>query len=76
MNTKRTILFFLGLYIASFLFESCFMRYLSQKTLIQEEEVRSSFWAPIEEVRDILTFDNLKELWDEVMEVYDGKINF
>ncbi|MBR4245406.1 MAG: hypothetical protein IKQ13_00245 [Treponema sp.] len=42
MNTKRTILFFLGLYIASFLFESCFMRYLSQKTLIQEEEVTIS----------------------------------
>lgn len=42
MNTKKAILFFLGLYIASFLFESCFMRYLSQKTLIQEEEVTIS----------------------------------
>ena len=49
---------------------------LNDNIVIQEEEVRSSFWAPIEEVRDILTFDNLKELWDEVMEVYDGKINF
>ena len=42
MNTKKAILFFLGLYFASFLFESCFMRYLSQKTLIQEEEVTIS----------------------------------
>lgn len=42
MNTKRTVLFFLVLYFASFLFESCFMRYLSQKTLIQEEEVTIS----------------------------------
>lgn len=42
MNTKKAILFFLGLYIASFLFESCFLRYLSEKTLIQEEEVTIS----------------------------------
>lgn len=42
MNTKRTVLFFLVLYFASFLFESCFLRYLSQKTLIQEEKVTIS----------------------------------
>ncbi|MCR5319274.1 MAG: hypothetical protein K6E22_13700 [Treponema sp.] len=42
MHTKKAILFFLGLYIASFLFESCFLRYLSEKTLIQEEEVTIS----------------------------------
>ena len=45
---------------------------LNDDIVIQEEEVRSSFWAPIDEVRDILTFDNLKELWDKVMEVYNG----
>ena len=42
MNTKKAILFFLVLYFASFLFESCFLRYLSEKTLIQEEEVTIS----------------------------------
>ena len=42
MHTKKAVLFFLVLYFASFLFESCFMRYLSQKTLIQEEEVTIS----------------------------------
>lgn len=45
---------------------------LNDDIVIQEEEVKSSFWAPIDEVRDILTFDNLKELWDRVMEVYNG----
>ncbi len=45
---------------------------LNDDIIIQEEEVKSAFWAPIEEVRDILTFDNLKELWDKVMEEYNG----
>jgi 8-oxo-dGTP pyrophosphatase MutT (NUDIX family) len=45
---------------------------LNDDITIQEEEVKSAFWAPIEEVRDILTFDNLKELWDKVMEEYNG----
>lgn len=39
---------------------------------IQEEEVKSACWVPIGEVRDRLTFDNLKELWDKVLEVYNG----
>lgn len=45
---------------------------LNDDITIQEEEVKSAFWAPINEVRDILTFDNLRELWDKVLEVYNG----
>lgn len=48
---------------------------LNDDIVIQQEEVKSAFWAPIEEVRDILTFDNLKELWDKVLEAYNGKVN-
>ena len=51
-----------------------FISYLngSSDIVIQEEEVKSACWVPISEVRDILTFDNLKELWDKVMEEYNG----
>lgn len=42
---------------------------------IQEEEVSSACWVPIDEVRNVLTFDNLKCLWDKVLEVYNGKVN-
>lgn len=54
-----------------------FISYLngSSDIVIQEEEVKSACWVPISEVRDILTFDNLKELWDRVLEVYNGKVN-
>ena len=54
-----------------------FISYLngSSDIVIQEEEVKSACWVPISEVRDILTFDNLKELWDKVLEVYNGKVN-
>lgn len=54
-----------------------FISYLngSSDIVIQEEEVKSACWVPISEVRDILTFDNLKELWDRVLEAYNGKVN-
>ena len=42
---------------------------------VQVEEVKSAFWTPINEVRYILTFDNLRDLWDKVLEVYNGKVN-
>ena len=42
---------------------------------IQEEEVSSACWVDINSVRDVLTFDNLKCLWDRVLEVYNGKVN-
>lgn len=42
---------------------------------IQEEEVSSACWVDINSVRDILTFDNLKCLWDNVLEAYNGKVN-
>ncbi len=48
---------------------------LDDNISIQEEEVRSAFWVPIDNVRNTLTYDNLKELWDRIMEVYNGKIN-
>ena len=38
--------------------------------IIQEEEIESYMWVDIDEVYDILTFDNLKNLWNEVMEKY------
>ena len=47
----------------------------SDNIIIQEEEVSSASWVPIDEVRDVLTFDNLKCLWDQVLEVYNGKVN-
>ena len=47
----------------------------SDNISIQEEEVSDAYWVPIDEVRDILSFDNLKNLWDEVLEVYNGKVN-
>ena len=54
-----------------------FISYLngSDNIVIQEEEVSSASWVPIDEVRDVLTFDNLKCLWDRVLEVYNGKVN-
>ena len=43
---------------------------------IQEDEVESAFWCDIDKVYDILTFDNLKELWinayNRYREVYNG----
>ena len=43
---------------------------------IQEEEVIEAFWVDIDKVSDILTFDNLKEMWSAAysryMEVYNG----
>ena len=43
---------------------------------IQEEEVEDAFWVDIDKVYDILTFDNLKEMWREAYnnyrEVYNG----
>ena len=47
----------------------------SDNIVIQEEEVRSACWVDIDKVRNKLTFDNLKELWDNVLEVYNGKVN-
>lgn len=32
----------------------------------QDEEISDILWVPIDEVRNILTHDNLKELWDKV----------
>ena len=43
---------------------------------IQEDEVESAFWCDIDSVYDILTFDNLKDLWNSAynkyLEVYNG----
>ncbi len=35
---------------------------------IQEKELLEAKWVPIEEVENILTFENLKKLWLEVYE--------
>ena len=47
----------------------------SDNISIQVEEVSSACWVSIDEVRDVLSFDNLKCLWDQVLEVYNGKVN-
>lgn len=43
---------------------------------IQEEELLNAFWIDIDEVKDILSFDNLKGLWirayNKYREVYNG----
>lgn len=43
--------------------------------IIQEEEIESYMWVDIDEVYDILTFDNLKNLWNEAMEKYKENYN-
>ena len=54
-----------------------FISYLNGSDVIsiQEEEVSEACWVPIDEVRDILSFENLKELWDKILGVYNGKVN-
>ena len=54
-----------------------FISYLNGSDVIsiQEEEVSEAYWVPIDEVRDILSFDNLRELWDKILGVYNGKVN-
>lgn len=47
----------------------------SEKITIQEEELSDAFWVNIEDVKNILSFDNLKKLWESALEVYNGKIN-
>lgn len=49
-----------------------FVSFLKNKNdvIIQEEEIDSYMWVDIDEVYDILTFDNLKNLWNEALEKY------
>ena len=35
--------------------------------IAQEEEINEVIWVDIDKAEDILTFDNLKELWKEVL---------
>lgn len=48
----------------------------SSDITIQEEELTDAFWIDIDEVKDILSFDNLKDLWisayNKYREVYNG----
>lgn len=48
----------------------------SSSIFIQEEEVLDAFWVDIDDVYDILTFDNLKSMWTDAYnkykEVYNG----
>ena len=46
----------------------------NQELKRQESEIDSVFWADMEDVINILTFDNLKELWKKAYE--DIKKNF
>lgn len=40
---------------------------------IQEQELESAQWVDIEKVEEILTFDNLKELWRKVLKEISKK---
>ncbi len=46
---------------------------------VQEDELDDAFWIDIDEVNDILSFNNLKDLWKDIYnkyrEVYNGKID-
>jgi len=48
----------------------------SDQIEIQESEVESACWVDVSKVREMLSFENLKSLWDEVyikyLEVYCG----
>lgn len=48
----------------------------SDDITIQTDELSDAFWIDVSSVRDYLTFDNLKDLWDKVyskyLEVYNG----
>lgn len=46
---------------------------LNDELKIQNEELKSARWIPLNEVKDILTFDNLKELWCKVLEEISKK---
>ena len=37
------------------------------KISIQENEIQDAFWVDIEKVREILTYENLRQLWDIVL---------
>lgn len=55
-----------------------FVSFLKENDVIniQESEIGDAFWIDIDRVYDILTFDNLKELWvsayNKYREVYNG----
>lgn len=40
---------------------------VENKVVAQEEEINEVIWVDIDKAGDILTFDNLKELWKEVL---------
>lgn len=63
-NIPKEVIYFIGYLVGS------------SDIHIQEEEVEEAFWIDINKVYDILTFDNLKEMWvnayNEYKEVYNG----
>ena len=63
-NIPKEVIYFIGFLEGSY------------EIHIQEEEVESAFWIDIDKVYDILTFDNLKEMWKSAykkyLEVYNG----
>lgn len=40
---------------------------LSSDVIKQDEEIKDIKWVPIDEVLDLLQYDNIKELWQEVL---------
>lgn len=47
----------------------------NNRIVIQEEELSSACFVPIDDVYDMLSFDNLKELWIDALNYYKEKYN-
>ena len=46
-------------------------RPLNKKIVIQESELLDAFWIDINKVEELLTYENLKELWRKVLAKMD-----
>ena len=59
-NVKKEVVYFVG-------------KAKNTDVKIQKEELNSAEWIKVEKVKDILTFDNLKDLWCKVLEEISKK---
>ena len=57
--TEKTVIFFLG------------HAKNPKEAKAQEEELSSLMWVPLNKVRETLTYDDLKLVWDEVLNDYE-----
>lgn len=62
-NVLKEVVFFVGSLVGS------------DEVVIQEDEVEDAFWIDIDKVYDILTFNNLKDMWLNVYQKYKEVCN-